>query len=103
REKQLRTAHARNVTKEVNKWNDTDFLTNQIRDQQDDDEDMDKQIVKAKTAQPRIARDQPANHDVDLNCSNRPVACIFAVAARHGCLYTRKTILRRRSNPFLSL
>ena len=53
----------------------------QIRDQQDHDEEVDKQIVKTKIAQPRIARSQPTDHDVDLNCSGERVACIFAVAA----------------------
>ena len=77
----MRTADTWNVTKEMNKWNDADFLTNQIRDQQDDHEDVHEQIVIPKTAQPCVARDQPANHDVDLNCSGRRVACIFAVAA----------------------
>ena len=50
REKQLRTADTWNVTKEMNKWNDADFLTNQIRDQQDDHEDVHEQIVIPKAA-----------------------------------------------------
>src|SRR5690242_14435640 len=38
--------------------NNADFLADQIRDQQDDHEDMDEQIVKPETAQPCIPRDQ---------------------------------------------
>ena len=43
-------------------WNRANFLSDQIRNQENDDEDMDEQIVKAKAAQPRIARRQSANH-----------------------------------------
>jgi hypothetical protein len=33
-----------------------DFLANEIRDQENDDEKVDEQIVVTKAAQPRIAR-----------------------------------------------
>jgi hypothetical protein len=38
------------------------FLADQIRNQQDDDENVNEQIVITKTAQPRVTRSKPANH-----------------------------------------
>ena len=43
------------LTKNVDEWDDANFLSDEVGDQQNDDEDMDEQIVKAKTAQTRIA------------------------------------------------
>ena len=46
----------------IEERNRANFLSDQIRDQENDDEDMDEQIVKAEVAQPRIARRQSADH-----------------------------------------
>src|SRR5205814_7825069 len=58
REKQLRAAHIRGdrMAVKIEERNRANFLSDQIRNQENDDEDMDEQIVKAKAAQPRIAR-----------------------------------------------
>src|SRR5436853_5224110 len=46
----------------IEERNRANFLSDQIRNQENDDEDMDEQIVKAEAAQPRIARRQSADH-----------------------------------------
>ena len=45
----------RHLTKNVNERDVANLLSDEVGDQQNDDEDMDEQIVKAKTAQTRIA------------------------------------------------
>src|SRR5205807_3007447 len=55
RKKQLRSTDVRHLTKNADERNDANLLSDEVGDQQNDDEDMDEQIVKAKTAQTRIA------------------------------------------------
>ena len=48
----------RHLTKNVDERNDANFLSDQVGDQQNDDEDMNEQIIKAEAAQTGIASGQ---------------------------------------------
>src|SRR5205807_4940378 len=54
-EKQLRSADMRYLTKNADERDDANLLSDEVGDQQNDDEDMNEQIIKAETAQARIA------------------------------------------------